>query len=90
MFQKDQIETNLDDQINKLLEFMDKNEPESSEYATAVDQLTKLYELRNKSRISKETWATIGANLAGIVIILNHERAHVIASKTFGLVKKIF
>jgi hypothetical protein len=37
-----------------------------------------------------DTWATIGANLAGIIIILNHERAHVIATKSLGLVRKLF
>lgn len=90
MFQKNVIEGKLDAEITTLLELMDKETDKSTEeYAKMLDQFTKLYELRHKSRISKETLATIGANLAGIVVILTHERVHVIASKAFGLVKKI-
>lgn len=37
-------------------------------------------------RVSKETWALIGANLAGIVAVLGYERANVVASKAFGLI----
>jgi hypothetical protein len=89
MFKRNQIEVNLDNEINHLLELMDKELKYSDEYAKMTDQMTKLYELRNKSRVSKETLATIGANLAGIIVLMNHERAHVIASKAFGFVKKI-
>lgn len=39
-------------------------------------------------KVSVETWATIGTNLAGIILILGHERANVITSKAFGLLKK--
>lgn len=49
----------------------------------------KLMEIR-KDTISKETWLTVGTHLAGLVVLMNHERAHVIASKAFGLVKKLF
>jgi hypothetical protein len=50
----------------------------------------KREELDLKNTITKETWLTVGTHLAGIVVLMNHERAHVIASKAFGLVKKIF
>jgi hypothetical protein len=90
MFKKNPIEAQLDAEIMKLLEEMKEESKTSDEYVKMVDQLKKLYELRNSSRISNETWATIGANLAGIVIILSHERAHVIATKSLSLVKKLF
>lgn len=48
----------------------------------------KKSEAEKPDRISKETWAAIGANLAGIVLILGHERANVIASKALGFVLK--
>lgn len=50
----------------------------------------KLQELEQKNTISKEAWLTVGTHIAGLVVLMNHERAHVIASKAFGLVKKIF
>lgn len=91
MFKKSEIETKIDDEIIELLESL-KKEPDKNtkEYASMVEQVVKLQELRHKGGISKETLATIGANILGIVVILGHERAHVIASKAFGLVKKIF
>lgn len=84
------IEAQLDTEVMTLLdELATETDKTSDKYASMIDQLTKLYELRNKSRISKETLATIGANILGIIVVLNHERAHVIATKAFGFVKKI-
>jgi len=64
-----------------------KNKPE--EHSKLVASSAKLMELRKKDTISLETWVTVGTHLAGVFMILNHERAHVIATKTFGLLKKI-
>jgi len=89
MFKRNQIEVNLDNEINNLLELMDKETKYTDDYKTMVDQLSKLYELRKGNRISADTLATIAANLAGIIVLMNHERAHVIASKAFSFVKKI-
>jgi len=89
MFKKSEIETQIDDEILTLLAAL-RTAKDPKEHAEWTDQLTKLYELRQKNRISMETLATIGANLTGIIVILSHERAHVIASKAFGLVKKLF
>lgn len=91
MFKKNPIEAQLDEEILTLLHAMDAYDTKfGDEYANLVDQFNKLYELRYKSRISKETLATIGANVLGIVVVLQHERAHVIASKAIGFVKKLF
>ena len=49
----------------------------------------KLSELEQRNTITKEAWLTVGTHIAGLVILMNHERAHIIASKAFGLVKKI-
>lgn len=91
MFQKSEIETKIDEEIIELLaKLSQENDKNTKEYAAMVDQVVKLQELRHKGGISRETIVTVAANLAGIFVILNHERAHVIASKAFGLVKKIF
>lgn len=89
MFKKSEIEVQIDDEILTLLAAL-RTCKSPEEYAEWSDQLTKLHALREKNRVSKETLATIAANVVGIVVILSHERAHVIASKAFGLVKKIF
>jgi hypothetical protein len=46
-------------------------------------------ELEDRRHVSKETLAVIGANLAGIVLILGYERVNVIASKALGFVSKL-
>lgn len=90
MFKKSEIDTKIDEEIIRMLAEIEGETKGSDDYAKMIDQLTKLHALREKNRVSKETLATIAANVAGIVVILGHERAHVIASKAFGLVKKIF
>lgn len=91
MFEKSEIDTKIDEEIIRLLAALEQDtDKETKEYASMVEQVVKLQELRNKSRLSLDTVATVGANILGILVILNHERAHVIASKAFGLVKKIF
>jgi hypothetical protein len=45
-------------------------------------------EAEKPDRVSRETLAMIGANLAGIVAILGYEKFNVIASKAFSLVMK--
>lgn len=89
MFKRNQIETGLDNEINHLLELMDKEDAFTEKYSAMSDQLVKLYELRKGRRVSADALATIAANLTGIVILMNHERAHVLASKAFSLVKKL-
>lgn len=91
MFKKNPIEAQLDEEILQLLKKMEEvDDKTSDDYVAMLDQMSKLYKLRQENSISMDTWATIGANLAGIIIILNHERAHVIATKSLGLVRKLF
>lgn len=69
----------------------DNTTPE--EFAKILDQYNKLAALQHASkrdsRVSADVLATIGANLAGIVLILQHERAHVVASKAVAFIQKL-
>lgn len=47
-------------------------------------------ELNLKRSVSKETWAIIGANIAGILILIGYERANIVTSKALGFVKKLY
>lgn len=49
----------------------------------------KQQDLDNFSRVSAGTIVTAAVNLAGLLAILNHERAAVITSKAFGFVGKL-
>ena len=89
MFKRNPIETKLDAEIVHLLELMSNMTSYSEEYVEMAAQLSKLMEARQKTGVSKDTWVTVGTHLAGLIILMNHERTHVIASKAFGLVRKI-
>lgn len=82
--------------IDSLLEEMSDLNGDDPEYAKMADQLTKLYALKevdhrveSNSRVSMDTLAVVGANLAGILMIVGHERANVVTSKALNLLMKL-
>ena len=92
MFTKPKSNSALDAVIAQVLEEMQSLMVDTPEFARATEQLTKLMELREKSSrkpVSSDTLAVVGGNLAGIVLILSHERAHVIGSKALQFVLKL-
>jgi hypothetical protein len=74
----------------RIVEELKKYDPASKEYAALVAQLQRLHEMDNTS-FSLNNSAVIAAiaNLVGIVLIINHERASVITSKAFQLLKRV-
>lgn len=120
--------TKLEEAIDRIMSKMAGIEPDTKEYAAMVDQLTKLYKLKEtdvklqlqefdaiskreevtssselkqaeltlkqeetefrKKRVSPETLAIIGGNIAGIVLILGYEHVHVVTSKALGFVMR--
>ena len=83
---------NLDKVINSHLASMTTIGPKHAEYPAMVTQLDTLYSLRNASApkpMSTGEKATIAANIAGIALILNHERMGVITSKALGFILKL-
>lgn len=82
---------NLQKEIDRVLTLMSEVSPGSTEYTDLADGLAKLYalkELSSKSRVSKDTLAIVAGNLAGILMIVGHEKAHVVTSKAIGFVLK--
>jgi hypothetical protein len=81
----------LEDEIERVIRSLPSNPIGSQDYVKTVDTLTKLYALRTdqkSSKLSKDTLATIGANLVGIFMILKHERFHPITSRAMQFVVK--
>jgi hypothetical protein len=83
----------LEDAIERLLAEMNSTDPISDEYGKLVERLDKLHKMKvsekdPRSRVSADAILTVGANLAGIVLILGFERAHIITSKALGFVLK--
>lgn len=63
--------------------------PEDPNYPQMLDQLTKLYKIKETEksprRVDANTLAIIAGNLAGIVLVINAERLHVIATKAASM-----
>lgn len=82
---------NLQKVIDDLLLEMQSMNKLSDEYDLCIKHLTKLYALKedkSKRRVSADTMAVVLGNLAGIVLIVGHERAHVVTSKALNFVMK--
>lgn len=83
--------TELDKTITKVHAHLDGLTPDSDEYAKAIAQLDRLYKMKTykkESSVKPDTLISAGVNLAGIVLILGFERAHVLSSKALGFVRK--
>lgn len=83
----------LDEVIDNVQEEMLKNDPFSDDFAKMTDQLDKLYKIKSNikkddNRVSKDVLVTVGANLAGILMILSYEHVHPVTSKALGFVLK--
>jgi len=78
--------------IDDVLKEMDGVYSGSDEYNSLLKNLERLYALRekdSKSTVSPEILVNIAGNLAGILLILNYERAHVVTSKALSFVMKL-
>lgn len=78
----------LDGTIDRIIRQMDTVMPDSEEYSKLLTNLERLMNLRSeepRNRISADTLAIVCGNLIGILIIVSHERAHVVASRGLQL-----
>lgn len=92
MFTKNNEPSQLDLTITQALSDMQSLNVETDEYAKAVDHITKLTKLKeahNPKKVSPDVLVTAGANLTGIILILQYERVHVVASKALSFVMKL-
>jgi hypothetical protein len=82
--------SHLEKVIDNTLTKLEDHDPTSDEFAIVVDQLTKLNQLlpTKEPWVKPEVLITAGANLAGILAILNFEKFNVITTKAIGFVVK--
>lgn len=81
----------LQDQIEYLLDSMTTYATDSSEYTTLLDKVERLYKISNHENGKKpsvDTILLVAGNLAGILLILNYERAAIVTTKALGFVMK--
>lgn len=83
--------TVLDETIDAALAELKELKTTDPVYKTTLDHVKELYKLKEQTtpkRVSPDTMATVLGNLAGIVLILNYEQAHVVTSKALSFVLK--
>lgn len=88
---KTKNQNSIDKAIDRLLTEMAIFDVTSEDYATYVEQLDRLYKIRDREtsdHVSKDALVAAGASLAGIIAILSFEKANVITSKALGFVVK--
>lgn len=82
----------INDEIQHVLLNLEGMAVHSQEYGEAVKNLKELCEARSKKTsyiVEPEVLVIALTNILGIVIVLNFEQLHVVASKAFGLVRRI-
>ena len=93
LFTKKDKRTNLERIIESVEEKLRDMDPNTAEYTIANTNLEMLYKTKAtdkglKNRVSRDTiWIVIG-NLAGIGLIIWHERADIITTKAINFVLK--
>lgn len=89
MFGKAEKPSKLDDVEERIFAELLTQDPVSADFATAMEHLEKIDELRSKKdrwRVSPDTMAIVAGNLAGILIMVKFERFNVLTSKALGMV----
>lgn len=89
---KERPETHIEAALERAISELANHAVESAEYGQIMNQIEKLHAMKESekpSRVSKDTWAMIGANLTGILLIIHHERADIITSKALSFAQKI-
>lgn len=91
MFKKNTNTTGMKLVIDAATAELLKHDPQSDEYKKIVDQLERLNKIsatNSRDKISPDGVIAVLGNLAGIGIIVGHERLAVITSKAIGFVGK--
>jgi hypothetical protein len=83
--------SSLEVELERILAEMKLMEVTDNRYEVYADRLVQLYKLKetdSKNAVSKDAMVGAATNLAGILLILNYEHAHVMTSKAVSFVMK--
>lgn len=87
-----QEKTQLDEAITDAHQQLADLTADSPEYAKIVDQLDKLYKIKDpksKDRTSLKDWIPVIASISGILVIIAYEQAgHSFTSKAVSFIRK--
>ena len=83
------VKSPLQQEMDRILKEMSRKDPSTDEYKKLVDRLKDLAGTRKEPTLRLDTVMEVGANLGGILLILNHEKLDVISTKALGFVQKL-
>jgi hypothetical protein len=89
IFTKRDKRTELEKEIAAVLEEMRNTDRSSDKYAkllTHLKGLNTIWRSQRSCRVSPDTWALIGGNLAGLVMIMTFEKTDAIVTKAIQFV----
>lgn len=97
IFKKQHIQpSNLENAIDELFLEMRSVNGDSEEYSAMAKNLDTLYKLKEvdiksiaTNRVSKDALVNAAASIAGILLIVNYEKANVLTSKALSLLTKL-
>lgn len=79
----------IKEEMKRLLLELEGLDADSDQYKLLLSRLAELQALLPQTKkISGESWLTAAVNLAGIGAVLGYEKANVITSKAFGMIKR--
>ena len=81
----------LDRLLTNLYNCAEGLDESTEEYSKVIDQIEKVHKLKAEKqpkRVSPDTLAIIGANLAVTLIVISYEHANIIGSKVLGFLIK--
>ena len=89
IFRKAKIRKEIDSRILELSQELETEEPGTDYYTTIIRQIEDLKKIRaNDNSVSPDTVLVVVGNLAGILLILNVEKAGIITSRAINFVMK--
>ena len=82
----------IEEELVRVLSVLPQHQADTTEYGallSSVERIHKLMEINRPLTVSRDTLATVAANLVGILLIIKHEDVNVITSKALGFIIKL-
>ena len=82
-------ETHIEVALERALSELANKPVDSAEYAKILAHVEKLHRMKEEGKpdsVKKDTWVLAGANLVGILLIINHEHLNPITTKAMSFV----
>lgn len=91
MFKRFREPSSLELEVERALRELKHHPIGSEEYVKTLDSIVVLHRMKEEEKpdfVSRDTLAVVGANLLGILLIINHERVDIASRAAMSLILK--